>query len=141
MIDVKPINDEASHEAALARVERLMGAELGTPEGNTLDILTTLIYDYEEKQMNTEQQCRILCKAHKINPDMEAPAIWQRTPGLRQNGKVRAWHMYVAQVERSPQTQDKEEEQRKANLQRIIDESIPGSKTDKKFSCYDDNAE
>jgi HTH-type transcriptional regulator/antitoxin HigA len=44
---VKPIRSEADWEAALAEVERLWGAKAGTPEGDRLDVLATLIDAYE----------------------------------------------------------------------------------------------
>ena len=45
--DVKPIRNGKDHAAALAEVERLCGARLGTPEGDRLDVLATLIDAYE----------------------------------------------------------------------------------------------
>jgi HTH-type transcriptional regulator / antitoxin HigA len=45
--DVKPIRTAADHRAALAEVERLWGAKSGTPEGDRLDVLATLIDAYE----------------------------------------------------------------------------------------------
>jgi HTH-type transcriptional regulator / antitoxin HigA len=45
--DIKPIRNKKDHEAALAEVERLWGAKLGTPEGDRLDVLATLIDAYE----------------------------------------------------------------------------------------------
>ncbi|VVB47090.1 HTH-type transcriptional regulator/antitoxin HigA (fragment) [Beijerinckiaceae bacterium RH AL1] len=45
--DLKPIRTAAEHEAALAEVERLWGAPAGTPEGDRLDVLATLIDAYE----------------------------------------------------------------------------------------------
>jgi len=45
--NVKPIRTKKDHEAALAEVERLWGAKLGTPEGDRLDVLATLIEVYE----------------------------------------------------------------------------------------------
>lgn len=45
--DLKPIRTEADHEAALAEVARLWGAKSGTPEGDRLDVLATLIDAYE----------------------------------------------------------------------------------------------
>jgi HTH-type transcriptional regulator/antitoxin HigA len=45
--EVKPIRTEADYEAALAEVERLWGAQLGTLEGDRLDVLATLIDAYE----------------------------------------------------------------------------------------------
>lgn len=47
--DIKPIRTAEDHEAALAEVERLWGAKLGTPEGDRLDVLTTLIASYEDQ--------------------------------------------------------------------------------------------
>jgi HTH-type transcriptional regulator / antitoxin HigA len=47
--DLKPIRTEADHEAALTEVERLWGAKSGTPEGDRLDVLATLIEVYEAK--------------------------------------------------------------------------------------------
>ncbi len=47
MSEIKPIRSEADHAAALAEVERLWGARSGTPEGDRLDILATLIDAYE----------------------------------------------------------------------------------------------
>lgn len=46
---IKPIKTEADYRQALAEVERLFEAELNTPEGDCLEILTTLIEVYEEK--------------------------------------------------------------------------------------------
>lgn len=47
--DLKPIRTEADYEAALAEVERLWGAKGGTPKGDRLDILATLIEAHETK--------------------------------------------------------------------------------------------
>src|SRR6185295_14148101 len=46
---VKPIRSEKDYEAALKEVERLWGAKDGTPEGDRLDVLATLIESFEEK--------------------------------------------------------------------------------------------
>jgi HTH-type transcriptional regulator/antitoxin HigA len=45
--EIKPIRSEADYEAALAEVDRLWGAPSGTPEGDRLDVLATLIDAYE----------------------------------------------------------------------------------------------
>ena len=44
---MKPIRTVKDHEAALKEVERLWGARTGTPEGDRLDVLATLIDAYE----------------------------------------------------------------------------------------------
>ena len=45
---MKPIRTEADHKAALREIECLWGAKEGTPEGDRLDILATLVEAYEE---------------------------------------------------------------------------------------------
>jgi HTH-type transcriptional regulator/antitoxin HigA len=49
MLDVKPIRNETDYEAALQQVEELWGAPLGTPEGDRLDVLVTLIDAWEAR--------------------------------------------------------------------------------------------
>jgi HTH-type transcriptional regulator/antitoxin HigA len=49
MIEIKPVRTEADYEAALAEIEQLFEAVPGTPEGDRLEILTTLVEAYEEK--------------------------------------------------------------------------------------------
>ncbi len=48
-MEIKPIRTEADYEAALEEIERLWGAAYGSPEGDKLDILVTLVEAYEEK--------------------------------------------------------------------------------------------
>ena len=47
--ELKPIRTQADYEKALAEVERLWGAKSGTPEGDRLDVLATLIDAYESE--------------------------------------------------------------------------------------------
>src|SRR5712691_7148373 len=44
---VKPIRTKKDYETALDGLERLWGAKSGTPEGDRLDVLATLIDAYE----------------------------------------------------------------------------------------------
>lgn len=46
---IKPIKTKADYKAALKEIERLMSAELNTPEGEKLDVMTTLVEAYEAK--------------------------------------------------------------------------------------------
>jgi HTH-type transcriptional regulator / antitoxin HigA len=50
MSDLKPIRTEADYEAALVEVERLWGAPSGTPDGDRLDVLATLIDAHESER-------------------------------------------------------------------------------------------
>ena len=53
-MDIKPIRTEADYQAALREVESLMSAEFGTPEGDLLDVLATLVEAYEAKHFPME---------------------------------------------------------------------------------------
>jgi HTH-type transcriptional regulator/antitoxin HigA len=48
-MDIKPIKTEADYEAALDEVEHLFDSTPNTPEGDRLEVLSTLIEAYEEK--------------------------------------------------------------------------------------------
>ena len=48
-MDIKPIRTDSDHEAALAEIESLWQAPTGSPEGDRLEILATLVEAYEEK--------------------------------------------------------------------------------------------
>ena len=50
-MQIWPIHNDADYQAALAEIETLFDACSGTPEGDRLDILTTLIDAYEAKHM------------------------------------------------------------------------------------------
>lgn len=45
--ELKPLRTEADYEEAVVEVERLWGAKSGTPDGDRLDVLATLIDVYE----------------------------------------------------------------------------------------------
>ena len=48
-MNIKPIKTETDYTEALQAVENLMDAKIDTPEGDSLDVLVTLIEAYEEK--------------------------------------------------------------------------------------------
>lgn len=49
MVHVSPIRTGQDHEAALIEIEALMSARPGTPDGDRLDILVTLVHAYEDE--------------------------------------------------------------------------------------------
>src|SRR2546423_14378189 len=49
-VDLKPIRSKAAYHQAVAELERLWGARTGTPDGDRLDVLATLIDAYEARQ-------------------------------------------------------------------------------------------
>lgn len=48
-MDIRPIRTKADYRRALKEVERLWEADPGTPDGDRVDVLTTLIEDYEAR--------------------------------------------------------------------------------------------
>ena len=44
---IKPVKTRADYEAAMVEVRRLWGAKSGTPDGDRLDVLATLVDAYE----------------------------------------------------------------------------------------------
>lgn len=52
-MDIHPIRTEADHQAALREISALMESDpdLGTPEGDRLDILATLVQAFEARHM------------------------------------------------------------------------------------------
>lgn len=49
VMDIKPIRTNADYEATLKEIERLWSADYGSPEGDKLDVLVTLVEAYEDK--------------------------------------------------------------------------------------------
>jgi HTH-type transcriptional regulator/antitoxin HigA len=52
--ELKPIRTKADYKKALREVERLWGAKSGTPEGDRLDVLATLIDAFEAEHYPME---------------------------------------------------------------------------------------
>ena len=48
---IRAIRTEADYQAALARIDALMDAELNTPDGDALDVLTDLVEFYEARHV------------------------------------------------------------------------------------------
>jgi HTH-type transcriptional regulator / antitoxin HigA len=53
-MDIRPIKTETDYETALHEIEKLMRAELNTPEGDRLDVLVTLVEAYETKYFSLD---------------------------------------------------------------------------------------
>ena len=49
-MDIRPIHNDQDHELALQEIEGLMHAQAGTPEGDRLDLLVTLVEVYEARR-------------------------------------------------------------------------------------------
>jgi len=46
-MEIKPIRNERDHQRALGEIERLWDASTGTPKGDRLEVLVTLVEAYE----------------------------------------------------------------------------------------------
>ena len=53
-MQIRPIKTRADHRAALKEIERLMHARPGTPAGDRLEVLTTLVEHYESQHEQIE---------------------------------------------------------------------------------------
>lgn len=47
---IRPIRSDDDHRAALAQIDELWGAQPGTPDGDTLDVLLALVETYEDRR-------------------------------------------------------------------------------------------
>ncbi|MEM7532183.1 MAG: transcriptional regulator [Chloroflexota bacterium] len=65
-MDIKPIRTEADYEEALAEIDRLWGSPYGSPEGDKLDVLATLVEAYEEKHYPIEDPDPIEAILHQL---------------------------------------------------------------------------
>lgn len=52
-MNIKPIRTEDDYEDALERIMQIMDADFGSPEGDELDVLVTLVEAYESKMIST----------------------------------------------------------------------------------------
>ena len=71
---IKPIKCDADYDAALTAIDGLMGAAPGTPEGDELEVLVTLVEAYEAERWPIEAPDPIAAIEHV----MEARGLRQR---------------------------------------------------------------
>ncbi|MDX2498114.1 MAG: hypothetical protein QNL11_09460 [Desulfobacterales bacterium] len=48
-MNIRPVNSEQAYDEAIERIETLWGAESGTPGGDELDVLLTLVIQIYSK--------------------------------------------------------------------------------------------
>ena len=73
-MEIKPIRTEVDYDRALAEIDGLMGAAPGTPEGDDLEVLTTLVEAYEAEHWPMEAPDPIAAIEHV----MEARGLRQK---------------------------------------------------------------
>lgn len=85
-IRIRPIRNEEDYEAALAEIDGLMDAHPGTPEGDRLDVLVTLVEAYEARYWTIDAPDPI----EAIQVRMEQKNLRQRdlVPMIGSRGRV-----------------------------------------------------
>ncbi|VVP51177.1 hypothetical protein PS880_05374 [Pseudomonas fluorescens] len=68
-MNIKPIRSQEDLAAAFARVEQLWGAEIGSPDGDELEILALLIEKYEDEHYPMRRSDPI--EANKFSMDQQ----------------------------------------------------------------------
>jgi HTH-type transcriptional regulator/antitoxin HigA len=51
-MEIRPVKTKTDYETALEEIEQLFQAEPGTPDGDRLEVLTTLVEAYEDQHYN-----------------------------------------------------------------------------------------
>ncbi len=82
-MNIKPVRNAKTYRAALSEIESLMDARAGTPEGDKLDVLVTLVQAYEAKAFPTElpdpiEAIRFEMERKGLAPKDLEPMIGQR---------------------------------------------------------------
>jgi HTH-type transcriptional regulator/antitoxin HigA len=85
-MDIKPIRTQADYQAALREVESLMTAEFGTPEGDRLDVLATLVEAYETKHFPMEVADPV--EAIKFQMDQKGLTVKDLEPMIGRSNRV-----------------------------------------------------
>lgn len=84
-MDIKPIRTPDDHKAALKEISVLMESdpEMGTPQGDRLDILSTLVQAYEQRHFPMDlpdpvEAIKFRMDQQGLNPKDLEPMIGQR---------------------------------------------------------------
>lgn len=83
MMEIRPIRTKADHQAALSEIEGLMRARANTPEGDRLDVLTTLVEAWEARHFPMDlpdpvEAIKFTMEQQGLTPADLVPAIGQR---------------------------------------------------------------
>jgi len=79
-MDIRPIHTEADYRATLREIETLMTAAAGSPEGDRLDVLVTLVEAYERARFPIElpdpiEAIKFVMEQRGLSPKDLEPAI------------------------------------------------------------------
>ena len=103
-MDIHPIHTEADYKATLKEISALMESDpdLGTPEGDRLDILATLVQAYEAKHVPITAPDPV--EAIKFRMDQSGLSVKDLEPIIGKSNRVSAqhWTAILGDVERVP---------------------------------------
>ena len=85
-MNIKPIRSQEDLTAAFARVEQLWGADIGSSEGDELEILAMLIEKYEDEQFPMPPSDPI--EAIKFRMDQQGLTPRDLEPFIGTSGRV-----------------------------------------------------
>jgi HTH-type transcriptional regulator/antitoxin HigA len=85
-MNIKPIRTKADHKRVLKEIESLMMAKLGTPDGDRLDILVTLVEAYERKHYPIDLPDPV--EAIKFHMDQSGLTVKNLEPMIGKSNRV-----------------------------------------------------
>jgi HTH-type transcriptional regulator / antitoxin HigA len=79
-MDIKPIRNQSDYRATLREIESLMTAKAGSPEGDRLDVLVTLVEAYERARFPMDlpdpiEAIKFVMEQRGLSPKDLEPAI------------------------------------------------------------------
>ncbi len=81
---IKPIKNEADYQEALQEIESLFDASLNTPDGQKLEILTTLVEVYEQQHYPIEPPSPIEAILYHLESRHQGVSVF--IEGLKRRG-------------------------------------------------------
>ncbi|RZI47115.1 helix-turn-helix domain-containing protein [Candidatus Finniella inopinata] len=101
-MEIRAVRTEEDYEWALAEIDQLMDAVFGTPEGDRLDVLATLVDAYEQKHFPIEdpdpvEAIKFRMEEEGLTPKDLVPYIGQRSHVYEVLNRKRALSMRMAQ--------------------------------------------
>ncbi len=82
-MNIQPIKDKATYQAALERIEALWDVEPGTPEADELDVLATLVDVYESKTVEIDAPDPIAAILFRLEQEGLPPSVLEQFLGQK----------------------------------------------------------
>ncbi len=87
-MEIRPVHTQADYKAALKEISILMESDpdLGTPEGDRLDVLTTLVQAYEARHVKIDAPAPV--EAIKFRMEQSGLSIKDLEPMIGRSNRV-----------------------------------------------------